>query len=208
MYISSFTEIYIILIHATIFFGRKLAEFAYTKIPIPMLNILIACDHKISREALAAILSAEPMFNVIDICADTLAAIAITEREKPDIVFIDGSTDALAASQATKKIRASFNASIIAVSRQKDPHFARHMLTAGALGYLTSQSSSNEIVAAVCAVANHYIFNCLENNYVPTKPAGHFSALKYLIESLFAKSRKTKLQLDRFQWHGILRHTN
>src|SRR3978361_88681 len=118
-----------------------------------MLNILIACDHKPSRENLIQTLAALPGFHVIAVCADTHAAVAIAGSEQPDIVFIDGSSDPLAAIEATKRIISFSSAAVIAASRQPDASFANHMLAAGALGYLSSYSSAAEIVGAVDEVA-------------------------------------------------------
>ena len=83
-----------------------------------MLNILIACDHKSTRESLTSLLSRQPGFTIIGVCADTHAAISITGNEQPGIVLIDGSTDPLSAIEAAKKIKACSTSCVIALSRQ------------------------------------------------------------------------------------------
>jgi DNA-binding NarL/FixJ family response regulator len=173
-----------------------------------MLNILIACDHKISREALAKVLSSQPLFRVIGVCADTHAAIAITAREQPHIVFIDGSTDPLAAAQATKKIVTCSTANVIAISRQMDPRFACHMMAAGALGYLTSQSSTADIITAVNEVAKDNAYSCLENNLPPIPTPERFSAFKKSIAFIHGNTHKKIAQAVGSHWHGILQFTN
>jgi DNA-binding NarL/FixJ family response regulator len=131
-----------------------------------MLTILIACDHKSSRESLIALLSAQPGFNIIGVCADTHTAIAITGREQPDIVLIDGSTDPLAIIEAIKKIRTCSTAGVIALSRQADRGFARLMMAAGALGYLTGNCSDIEVITAVREVAKDNCYCCLETKHL------------------------------------------
>ncbi|MEP6750312.1 MAG: response regulator transcription factor [Bacteroidota bacterium] len=173
-----------------------------------MLNILIASDHKLFRTAIARLLSAQPLFNVIAVCADTHAAMFISASERPDIVLIDGSSDPLAAIEATKKIIASSAAGVIAISRQADPLFARHMLAAGALGYLTSQSYSMEVIAAIEEVAKDNFYSCLNTRHVPVPTPERFSSLKKSIAAIKNNSNKKIAQAMENHWHGILKLTN
>jgi DNA-binding NarL/FixJ family response regulator len=173
-----------------------------------MLNILIACDHKASREALIRLLVAQPLFHVIAVCADTHAAINMTGNAQPDIVFIDGSTDPLAAIEATKKIRSFSTAGIIAVSRQEDAGFAAHMLAAGALGYLTSRSSDIEVITAVEEVAKDNLYCCLEARPLPVPTPEPVSSLKKTIASLRNNTRRRINEAAGTHWHGILKFTN
>lgn len=173
-----------------------------------MLNILIACDHKASCEALIRLLKTQPLFHVVAVCADTHAAITMTGNAQPDIVFIDGSTDPLAAIEATKKIRSVSRAGVIALSRQEDAGFAAHMLAAGALGYLTSRSSGIEVITAVEEVAKDNLYCCLENNQLPVPTPAHVSSFKKTIASLRNNTRKRINEVAEFHWHGILKFTN
>ena len=173
-----------------------------------MLNILIACDHKASREALTRTLNTQPFFHVVAVCADTHAAITMTGNTQPDIVFIDGSTDPLAAIQATKKIRKVSTAAVIALSRQADDGFAAHMLAAGALGYLTSYSSDVEVITAVKEVAKDNLYCCLETKHLPIPTPERISSFKKTIASLRDNTRKKINEVAEIHWHGILKFTN
>ena len=173
-----------------------------------MLNILIACDHKASREALTRTLNAQPFFHLVAVCADTHAAITMTDNAQPDIVFIDGSTDPLAAIEATKQIRKISSAAIIALSRNEDSSFATHMLAAGALGYLTSRSSDREVITAVEEVAKDNLYCCLETKHLPIPTPERISSFKKAITSLQANTRKRMNEVAETHWHGILKFTN
>ena len=173
-----------------------------------MLNILIACDHKISREALSRVLSVQPLFRVMGICADTHAAIAISAHEQPDIVFIDGSSDPLAAIEATKKILSCSNANVIALSRQMDAGFANHMIAAGALGYLTNNSPAAEIITAVNEVAKDNLYHCLEHSPLPIPTPERFSSFKKSIASVRDNTQKKITEAVESHWHSILKFTN
>ena len=173
-----------------------------------MLNILVVCDHKASRETLCRLLTAQPFFHVMAACADTHAAIAITGHQQPDIVFIDGSTDPLAAIEATKKIMLVSTAGIIALSRQADAGFAANMLAAGALGYLTSHSSDIEVITAIEEVSKDNLYCCLETKHLPVPTPERSSSFKKSIASLRDNTRKRINEAAGFHWHGILKFTN
>lgn len=173
-----------------------------------MLNILIVCDHKSSLDSLVRILTAKPFFNITCICADTHAAITVALQQQPDIVFLDGSSDPLAAIEATKKILSCSTAAVIALSRQADPEFANHMLLAGALGYLTSQSSFIEVITAVEEVAKDNVYCCLDTKQFPIPTPLRHSSLKESMRSLRYNTRKKIDAVTNVHWHTILQFTN
>jgi DNA-binding NarL/FixJ family response regulator len=173
-----------------------------------MLNILIACDHKASRETLTQTLAANPCFHVMAVCADTHAAIAVTASEQPDIIFIDGSADPLAAIEATKKILSISSAGIIALSRRPDDSFAKHMLAAGALGYLSGRSSDAEVILAVEEVAKDNLYCCLETPFQPVPTPISNSLFKRSITAFGINTRKKINETFGAHWHGILKFAN
>ncbi|MEO5593937.1 MAG: response regulator transcription factor [Chitinophagaceae bacterium] len=190
-----------------------------------MLNILIVSDHKMYREALSRLLSVQPIFNVMGICADTHAAMNIAARENPDIVLIDASSDPLAAIEATKRIVIHSNANVIAITGNTDPTFSQHMLAAGALGYLTKQSLSAEIINAIKEVAKDNLYLCgqlpsglpgdlnpgLVQTPVPPriKPSSHsHHPTKKPSTSLASNTRKKITETATSNWHRILQFTN
>lgn len=201
------------LLHLTIFYYPNLPQFAPTKNPIAMLSILLTSDHQSSREAFARTLAAEPFFHLIDVCADVHAAMSISSREQPDIVLIDGSTDPLMAIEATKKILSVCAANVIAISRHMEKSFVHHMLAAGALGYITTQSSAAEIIPAVHAVAkdNVYLCEAFRNEehvlQLPTPIKAKFS-FKESIASFREQARKKISTPAELHWHSILKYTN
>ena len=173
-----------------------------------MLNILIACDHKVSRETLCRLLTAQTLFRVMAVCADTHAAISITANQQPDIVIIDGSTDPLAAIQATRKIISLSTAGVIALSRNADPGFAAHMLAAGALGYLTSHCADAEVITAIEEVAKDNLYCCLETKLLPVPTPEHVSSFQKSIATLRNSALNKINEVALSHWHGILKFTN
>ncbi len=176
-----------------------------------MLTILIATDHKPLREQLSTIILSQPLFRLTAVCADSHAALAIAGIEKPHIILIDGSTDPLAVIEATKKMASFSGTGIIAMSRSTDAAFAQHMLSAGALGYLTHASLPAEIIKAVLEVAkdNVYLCHALPEQQkqlpVATPPVKDWSLPKPWLAA--ARSKKRRF-MGGINWLGLLRFSN
>ncbi len=173
-----------------------------------MLNILIACDHIISRETLLYYLSTPILPCAVRLCADNYAAVSISEQQQPDIVIIDGSCDPLAAIEATKKIARCSAANIIAFSRQTDPDFARNMMAAGALGYLNSNASCQQVITGITEVAKDNFYNCIDSNPPPLPTPNRVSPFMKSITSIGKNTREKMRTATEIHWHGILRFTN
>ena len=175
-----------------------------------MLKLLISSDHKAFRESLTRLLLSQPFIKIIGVCADTHAAVNITAAELPDVVLVDGSSDPLAAIEATKKIRSCSAASVIAMSAGMDADFAGHMLAAGALGYLTSLASTQEIVTAVQEVAKDNVYLC--NAYCPQQKSLPVQTPVALPSRKATTSQPLPAQNNgsRFfsHWHSILHFAN
>ena len=172
-----------------------------------MINILIASDHQSSRKILTDLLSAQPAFRIVAVCADTHAAICIAAREQPDIALIDGSSDPLAAIEATKKITGCSSAGVIALSGGIDVDFAQHMIAAGALGYITHKSPAAEVISAVIEVAKDNLFNC-HGSAEFCLPTPERYSFKQTINSIGSNYRKKIANTVQSHWHGILSFTN
>lgn len=181
--------------------------------PITMIPVLIVSGHQSSRNRLTRLLPGKSVFRLMDVCADTHAAISIAAYAQPGIVIIDGSADPLAAIAATKKILSCSTASVIAVSNVLDADFAHHMLAAGALGYLTAQCSEPEFMTALLEVNkdNVYLCSALRSEYqrpflntpVRTEPAG-----KRLPEKSTPVRQSVAGKIAAHHWHSILQFTN
>lgn len=173
-----------------------------------MLHILIACNHIISREKLLCSLSDPQLPCALCLCADIYAAISLCGQQQPDIVVIDGSCDPLAAIEATKKITSTSATNIIAFSRQPDPAFARHMLAAGALGYLNSNVSCDQVIAAVQEVAKDNLYNCLNNQPIPLPTPARVAPILRSIAAFGKNTREQMRTATEIHWHGIFKFTN
>jgi len=127
------------------------------------ITILIADDHKLIRETWAFILSSDPRFKVLADCGDAETAVEIAKTQKPDIVLMDISMVPFSGFEATEKIRKlSPSSKIIGVSMHSQPAYAKKMLQAGAMGYVTKNSSREEMMKAILEVHGGRKYICDE----------------------------------------------
>ena len=127
------------------------------------ITILIADDHKLIRETWAFILSSDPRFKVLADCGDAETAVEIAKIQRPDIVLMDINMVPFSGFEATEKIRKlSPSSKIIGVSMHSQPAYAKKMLQAGAMGYVTKNSSREEMMKAILEVHGGRKYICEE----------------------------------------------
>jgi DNA-binding NarL/FixJ family response regulator len=130
------------------------------------IRIMIADDHKLIRETWSYILDSDPRFQVIAECGDAEEAVDLARLKHPDIVLMDINMTPFSGLEATQKIRKISPASrIIGVSMHSQPAYAKKMLQMGARGYVTKNSSKEEMIQAILEVhqGNKYICDEIKN---------------------------------------------
>lgn len=128
-----------------------------------MISILIVDDHRLVRETWAMVLSRDKRFKVVGTCSDSQEAILMSEKKRPDIVLMDIHMPAGSGIEATRRIRKkSPDTGIIAVSMYNQAVYARKILQMGASGYVTKNSSPEEMMKAVLEVSKGNRFICAE----------------------------------------------
>ncbi|MDH7463556.1 response regulator transcription factor [Chitinophagaceae bacterium 26-R-25] len=130
------------------------------------LTILIADDHKLIRETWSYILNSDTRFEVVAECGDALSAVEMAKLKRPNIVLMDINMMPFTGFEATEKIRKLSPASkIIGVSMHSQPAYAKKMLQVGATGYVTKNSSREEMFKAIIEVykGNKYICDEIKN---------------------------------------------
>lgn len=131
------------------------------------ISVLIADDHKLIRETWSFILNNDPRFNVVAECGDSEQAVEMAKNKKPQIVLMDINMLPISGFEATEKIRKVSPASrIIGISMHSQPAYAKKMLQIGARGYVTKNSSKEEMITAIMEVhgGNKYICDEIKNN--------------------------------------------
>ena len=117
------------------------------------LKVLLADDHAILRDGLRAILEAEG-FVVTGEAVTGREAIALALSTRPDVVVMDVSMPELNGIDAARHIVAELPATkVVGLSMHSDRRYVMAMFSAGASGYLLKDSASEELIAAIRAVA-------------------------------------------------------
>ena len=100
-------------------------------------KILLADDHKITRQGLRSLLEDQPDMEVIAEADQGRTAVSLAAELRPNVVIMDVTMPDLNGIEATKQILAhSPNIKIIALSMHSDTLFISEMLKSGASGYL------------------------------------------------------------------------
>jgi DNA-binding NarL/FixJ family response regulator len=131
------------------------------------ISILIAGDHKLIRDTFSYFLNDDPRFNVIAACGDAMEAVELAREKKPSIILMDINMTPFSGIEATQKIlKISPGSMIIGVSMHSQPAYAIKMMQIGAKGYVTKNSSMEEMVKAILEVnkGNKYICDEIKNS--------------------------------------------
>jgi DNA-binding NarL/FixJ family response regulator len=128
-----------------------------------MIKILIADDHKLIRETWTYILNRDSRFKVVGSCSNSDEAVRMTEQIHPNVVLMDINMVPFSGIEATRQIRElSPETRVIGVTMHSQPAFAKKMLQFGASGYVTKNSSREEMVNAILEVSKGNKFVCEE----------------------------------------------
>ncbi len=118
------------------------------------IRVLIVDDHLVVRMGLSALISLEPGMSVIGEAEDGEGALELVRRHHPDVVVMDVMMPNMDGTEATAKIASEFPETRILVlttfSESKDVVEA---LDAGANGAIVKDSSQQELISAIRAVA-------------------------------------------------------
>jgi two-component system, NarL family, response regulator len=123
--------------------------------PADEIRVLIADDHPVVREGLAAILRSEPDIQVVAEAADGVQACSLYDQHLPDVVILDlrmPRTDGL---QVVTELMSSRRPKprIIVMTTYETEEDVRRALHAGAKGYLVKGALPEQILETVRRVA-------------------------------------------------------
>jgi two-component system response regulator NreC len=114
-------------------------------------SIVLADDHAVVRAGLRLLLDAEEEFEVVAEAGDVDAALRSVLGYKPSVLVLDLNMPGRRTSlQAIPTVHeTSHGTSVVILTMQEDPEFAREALRAGALGYVLKEAADSELVEAV-----------------------------------------------------------
>lgn len=134
-----------------------------------MIHILIADDHLLLREAWSMILRKDHRFMIIGSCSNSTQAVKMSRKLRPDVLLLDINMAPYNGIEAAQKIRLiSPDTRIIALTMSNDPAYAKKMFQLGATGYVTKNSSIEEMTEAILTVSRGDNYVCNEMKEILT----------------------------------------
>ena len=118
-------------------------------------RVLIADDHRLFAEALAAILADEERIQVVGRASDGGEAVQLARALVPDVVLMDVSMPVLDGFEATREIRAESDAvRVLMLTGSNSRADVDRSREAGASGYVTKDRIASELIETIVEVTH------------------------------------------------------
>ncbi len=174
------------------------------------ITILLVDDHRLLRESWYGILNSDPHFRVVGDTGDGMEAIKLAKNLQPDVVLMDLNMMPVDGYEVTKQIHKSGSGSrVIGLTMYNNVISAKRLLALGAMGYLTKNSSKEEMKEAIMEVKKGRKYICSEIKNVLAQQELEEDSESSLVSSLSKReieivqyvkkgfsSREIALQLD------------
>ncbi|MEA2563021.1 MAG: hypothetical protein QOH06_4525 [Acidobacteriota bacterium] len=119
-----------------------------------MIRILLADDHPVVRDGLAAMLATQPDFEVVGEAGNGAEALTEAARLRPDVVLMDLEMPTLDGIEATRRLRAADSSvQVVVLTAFDTDERIVGAIQAGAQGYLLKGAPRAEIFAAIRTVS-------------------------------------------------------
>ena len=115
-----------------------------------MISVLLVDDHKLMRTGIKFILDDTADIRVVGEASSGEEALERARSLKPNVILMDVSMPGIGGLEATRKLAMSLpDTRVIVLSAQTAEPFPMRLMEAGAAGYLSKDSASDEIVTAI-----------------------------------------------------------
>lgn len=118
------------------------------------IRIAIVDDHTIVRDGLSRLLSLDPEFVIVGVCADGAHALALVESKKPAVLLLDlALPDVNGLDLIAPLLHKSPGTRVLVLSMHAEPAYATAALARGACGLVSKAASPEELTQAIRRVA-------------------------------------------------------
>lgn len=123
------------------------------------ITVLLCDDHPVVRDGLRFLLEEAEGVRVIGEASDGRRAVGDAKRLLPDVVLLDLSMPLLNGIEAARQIAKEVpSAKVLILSAFSDDRHVQHAIEAGAAGYLTKETTANDLFQAIREIANGNTF--------------------------------------------------
>jgi len=118
-------------------------------------TVLVADDHPIYREGIVRAISERPDLELVGEAADGREALEQIERLTPEVAVLDIRMPGLDGTQVLSAMRRNgvVGTEVLFISAFMEPELAYKTVAAGARGYLSKESSRQEVCEAIVTIA-------------------------------------------------------
>lgn len=166
-----------------------------------VIKLLIVDDHVLIREGLKKTLSGERDLAVVGEADNVVELFKVLEHVTPDIILLDITMPGESGLDALKELHAKYpHAPVLILTFHPEHRFAVRALKAGASGYITKESATEELVQAVRKIAGggKYVSNALAeqlaselDGWDDRPPHKTLSDREFQVMRLFAQGKKS-----------------
>ncbi|HEX8948896.1 MAG TPA: response regulator transcription factor [Dissulfurispiraceae bacterium] len=140
-------------------------------------RVLIADDHALVREGIAAFLKLCDDIEVVAEASDGLEAIQKTGKFSPDVIIMDINMPKLGGLEATIEIkRTNPGIKILVLTQYDDKEYISRFLKAGVSGYLLKKAVGSDLISAIGAVRRGELY--LHSSIASEVVAGYLNVNK------------------------------
>jgi len=123
-----------------------------TTVDVPKVAVLVADDHGLIRNALAAFLGGIDDIEVVGLARDGAEAVELARERHPRVVVMDVSMPRMDGVEATREILDNDpNTRVVMLTGHADRERADAAMRAGAVAYVLKDRDPNEIFEAILA---------------------------------------------------------
>ncbi len=138
------------------------------------INVLIADDHALVREGIAAFLNLCDDIGVIAEASDGLETIDKADKYHPDVIIMDINMPKLGGLEATVEIKKRHpEIKILVLTQYEDKEYISRFLKAGVSGYLLKKAVGSDLITAIRAVGRGELY--LHSSITSEVVAGYLS---------------------------------
>jgi DNA-binding NarL/FixJ family response regulator len=118
------------------------------------LKILIADDHGLLRDGLKALVNEQPDMEIIGEAENGKVAVEKARALKPHVILMDISMPDMNGALATRRLKQVCpTIKVLALTAHEDNSYLRHMIEAGASGFVLKRAAADQLIQAIHAVA-------------------------------------------------------